>query len=362
MSLHAQPYVHHHLQQNMYQKGVKHLCDNGVTQVPNKYILPELERPQSLVVDGCIELPVIDFAQLQGAERPQVLKALSKACQEFGFFQLINHGINNETIGKMLDVSKRFFELPFEERQRYMSSNLYAPVRYGTSFNQNNDGVFCWRDFLKLSCHPMQDFSSLWPSSPLDLRDAVGEYSTKTRNLYESVMEGILESLGVANDDIANISEEGNQLMVINYYPACPQPQLTLGLPPHSDYGLLTLLLQDQIEGLQIQHNGKWATVKPIPNSFVVNIGDQFEIFSNGRYKSVVHRVAVNSMSSRLSVASLHSLNVSRNVRPSSKLIDELNPRCYRDTSFADFLNYLSSSDFKCKRFLESRKLHQITI
>lgn len=84
--------------------------------------------------------------------------------------QLVNHGIGNEAIGKMIDVSKRFFELPFEERQRYMSSDLYAPVRYGTSFNQNNDGIFCWRDFLKLNCHPMQDFASLWPSSPVDLR------------------------------------------------------------------------------------------------------------------------------------------------------------------------------------------------
>ncbi|KAK9064052.1 hypothetical protein SSX86_017924 [Deinandra increscens subsp. villosa] len=342
----------------MYQKGVKHLCDNGLTQVPNKYILPEPDRPHSLVVDGCIDLPVIDFAQLQGANRPRVLESIARACQEFGFFQLINHSIGDETIGKMIDVSTRFFELPFEERQRYMSSDLHAPVRYGTSFNQNNDQVFCWRDFLKLSCQPMQDFASFWPSSPLDLREAVGVYSTKTRQLYETMMEAILESLGVMNNSA--IYEGGNQLMMVNWYPACPQPQLTLGLPPHSDYSLLTLLLQDQVAGLQIQHNGKWVTVKPVPNSFVVNIGDQFEILSNGRYKSVVHRVAVNSERSRLSVASLHSLDINQNVTPSAILIDDSNPRLYRDTNFADFLDYISSSDFKCKRFLESRKLHSI--
>ncbi|KAJ0545972.1 putative flavanone 3-dioxygenase [Helianthus annuus] len=263
-------------QQHMYQKGVKHLCENGLTQVPNKYILPKPERPGIFVDDGCINLPVIDFTQLQGADRLRVLASLSKACQEFGFFQLINHGIGDEVTRKMIDVSKEFFELPFEDRQRYMSSDLHAPVRYGTSFNQNNDKVFCWRDFLKLSCHPLQDYSSFWPSSPLDLREAMGEYSKKTQNLYERVMEAILESLGVTNETA--IFEQGNQLMMVNWYPACPQPQLTLGLPPHSDYGLLTLLLQDQVEGLQIQHNGKWVTVKPIPNSFVVNIGDQFEV------------------------------------------------------------------------------------
>ncbi|KVI05064.1 Non-heme dioxygenase N-terminal domain-containing protein [Cynara cardunculus var. scolymus] len=313
------------LPEHMYQKGVKHLCENGVTQVPKKYILSEPERPHNLVVGSCIDLPVIDFAQLQGNDRPAVLRSLAKACQEYGFFQLTNHGITNDVVGKMIDVSKRFFELPFEERQRYMSSNLYAPVRYGTSFNQNNDGVFCWRDFLKLSCYPMQDFA-------------------------------ILASLGVMEEDKA-ILDDANQLTMVNCYPSCPQPQLTLGLPPHSDYGLLTLLLQDQVEGLQIQHKGRWLTVKPIPNSLVVNIGDQFEIFSNGRYKSVVHRVAVNSMSSRLSVATLFSLPVNHNVRPSPELIDESNPRRYRDTNYADFLEFLSSSDFKCKKFLELRKL-----
>lgn len=93
MSLHVQPDVHLQHQDNMYQKGVKHLCDNGLTQVPNKYILPEPERPQSLVVEGCIDLPVINFAQLQGAYKPQVLASLSKACQEFGFFQVYTYNI-----------------------------------------------------------------------------------------------------------------------------------------------------------------------------------------------------------------------------------------------------------------------------
>lgn len=70
----------------------------------------------------------------------------------------------------MLDVSRRFFDLPFEERCRYMSSDLHAPVRCGTSFNQNKDRVFCWRDFLKLSYHPLRLVLPHWPTSPADLR------------------------------------------------------------------------------------------------------------------------------------------------------------------------------------------------
>lgn len=107
-------------------------------------------------------------------------------------------------------------------------------------------------------------------------------------------MEAIKESLGLMdteetkNNNENNNGEEldgssikfenGSQLIVVNYYPSCPEPELTLGMPPHSDYGFLTLLLQDQVKGLQIQHGGTWVTVEPLPNSFVVNVGDHLEV------------------------------------------------------------------------------------
>ena len=84
--------------------------------------------------------------------------------------QLINHGIEADVIDRMAGVSKEFFELPFDERSKYMSNNMFTPVRYGTSFNQNNDKVFCWRDFLKLNCQPLSEVLPHWPTSPTDLR------------------------------------------------------------------------------------------------------------------------------------------------------------------------------------------------
>ncbi|KAB1199545.1 putative 2-oxoglutarate/Fe(II)-dependent dioxygenase [Morella rubra] len=357
--------------ESQYQKGVKHLCENGVNKVPKKYILPASDRPR-MNYDGKLnvrkqnlKLPVIDFSELQGANRPQVLKSLANACEQYGFFQLVNHGIPSDVISSMIDVSTRFFELPFEERAKYMSSDMHAPVRYGTSFNQNKDTVFCWRDFLKLMCHPPSDVLPHWPSSPGDLRKLAATYSKETKNLFLMVMEAILESLGLVGttenktkeEDILKDFQDGSQLMVVNCYPPCPEPNLTLGMPPHSDYGFLTLLLQDEVEGLQIQFQEKWVTVQPIANSFVVNVGDHLEIFSNGKYKSVLHRVSVNSKKSRTSVASLHTLPFKCTVRPSPKLIDEENPRRYKDTNFATFLEYISSCEPKRKNFLDSRKL-----
>lgn len=123
-------------------------------------------------------------------------------------------------------------------------------------------------------------------------RETVVNYSKNTNFLYLVLMGAVLESLGLmeatksgterkdASTSTLKEFEEGSQLIVVNCYPACPEPDLTLGLPPHSDYGILTLLLQDQVQGLQIQHQGKWMTVEPLPNSFIVNVGDHLEVAS----------------------------------------------------------------------------------
>ncbi|XVF76333.1 hypothetical protein PTKIN_Ptkin13bG0258100 [Pterospermum kingtungense] len=367
----AMPMANDDATETEFQKGVKHLFENGVRKLPNKYILPVSDRPnvdkeQPNVAKSKLKLPVIDFAELLGPNRSQVLNSLSSACEEYGFFQVVNHGIPSEVIRSMIDVSSRFFGLPYEERTKYMSSDMASPVRYGTSFNQIKDAVFCWRDFLKLVCNPLSDVLPHWPSSPMDFREWAATYAKETRHLFIRITEAILESLGLwgatknktqEDDEILKQFHNGSQLMVVNCFPPCPEPDLTLGMPPHSDYGFLTLLLQDEVEGLQIQHKGNWITVEPMANSFVVNVGDHLEIFSNGRYKSVLHRVFVNPIKPRLSVASLHSLPFDCIVGPSPKLIDEANPRRYKDTDFATFLEYLSSCELKKKNFLESRKL-----
>lgn len=114
-------------------------------------------------------------------------------------------------------------------------------------------------------------------------------YSKETKILFIKLVEAILESLGInvatknktqQNDEEIMLKEfeDGSQLMAVNFYPPCPNPDLTLGMPPHSDYGFLTLLLQDEVEGLQVKSNDDWVTIQPIPNAFVVNVGDHLEV------------------------------------------------------------------------------------
>lgn len=110
-------------------------------------------------------------------------------------------------------------------------------------------------------------------------------YAEETKHLFLRLMEAIVESLGIVESNkeekvnLIKELEDGSQLMAANFYPPCPQPDLTLGMPPHSDYGFLTLLLQDEVEGLQVQFQEQWFTVQPINNTFVVNVGDHLEVW-----------------------------------------------------------------------------------
>ena len=111
-------------------------------------------------------------------------------------------------------------------------------------------------------------------------RDDVGEYSRKVRELCLRLLEAISESLGLEKDYMDKALGKHGQHMAINYYPRCPQPELTYGLPGHADPNAITILLQDEVAGLQVLKDGKWVSVNPIPNTFTVNIGDQIQVIN----------------------------------------------------------------------------------
>jgi isopenicillin N synthase-like dioxygenase len=144
--------------------------------------------------------------------------------------------------------------------------------------------------------------------------------------------------------------------MAVNCYPACPEPEMALGMPPHSDFSSLTILLQSS-KGLQIMDcNKNWVCVPYIEGALIVQLGDQVEVMSNGIYKSVIHRVTVNKEVKRLSFASLHSLPLHKKISPAPKLVNPNNAPAYGEFSFNDFLNYISSNDFIQERFIDTIK------
>ena len=107
------------------------------------------------------------------------------------------------------------------------------------------------------------------------------------RGLALRLLEAISESLGLKADYIGSSLGKHGQHMALNYYPPCPQPDLTYGLPGHTDPNLITVLLQDDVPGLQVLRNGTWIAVNPIPNTFIVNIGDQMQVIFEDKLVSL---------------------------------------------------------------------------
>ncbi|KAK7275808.1 hypothetical protein RIF29_16932 [Crotalaria pallida] len=327
---------------------------NCLRSIPSKYMC--LKKPEDSILQETDEniIPTIDFSQLTSAnpnERSKAIQQLGDACRDWGFFMLINHGMPETLRDELLRGSQSFFDLTEEEKGEYGGGNLFDPVRCGTSFNVRVDKTLFWRDYLKCHVHPQ--FHA--PSKPSGFSETLEEYATKSRELVGELLKGISKSLGLEENYIherMNV-ESGSQLLVINFYPPCPKPELAMGLPAHTDHGLLTLLMQNELGGLQIQHNGKWIPIHPLPNSFLINTGDHMEILTNGKYKSVIHRAVVNQKATRISVGTAHGPPLDATVSPAPELVSEDNPSAFRGIKYRDYLQLQQSNELDGKSCLD---------
>ncbi|NP_001233840.2 protein DMR6-like oxygenase [Solanum lycopersicum] len=319
--------------------------------LPQSYIRPESDRPRLSEVVDCENVPIID---LSCGDQAQIIRQIGEACQTYGFFQVINHGVPKEVVEKMLGVAGEFFNLPVEEKLKLYSDDPSKTMRLSTSFNVKKETVHNWRDYLRLHCYPLEKYAPEWPSNPSSFREIVSRYCREIRQLGFRLEEAIAESLGLDKECIKDVLGEQGQHMAINYYPPCPQPELTYGLPAHTDPNSLTILLQDlQVAGLQVLKDGKWLAVKPQPDAFVINLGDQLQAVSNGKYRSVWHRAIVNSDQARMSVASFLCPCDSAKISAPKLLTEDGSPVIYQDFTYAEYYNKFWSRNLDQQHCLE---------
>ncbi|KAM0030805.1 putative oxoglutarate/iron-dependent dioxygenase, non-hem dioxygenase domain-containing protein [Helianthus debilis subsp. tardiflorus] len=297
--------------------------------LPNDYILLEENRPQNLDSPVCDSIPVIDLAKPNGP-----VEEILKGSQEFGFFQVINHGIPEKTVIDAMNVLKEFFDMQGKD----------APTgtildKKGYIYNRSDyarDGTHLWRENLKHPCHPLEKCTHLWPDTPTRYQEVIATYLGEIQKLSSRILEMIGEGLGLEQGYFKNTSEV--QLLSSNFYPPCVDPSLTLGVPPHFDTSLITLVFQGSSTGLQFIKDGQWMNVGASPNAFVVNIGNQLEIISNRKLKSVRHRVVTSTRETRLSIATFVNPSLDCIVEPAKVLVNELEPSLYVGSQYKDYV------------------------
>ncbi|XP_057968012.1 1-aminocyclopropane-1-carboxylate oxidase 1-like [Malania oleifera] len=295
-----------------------------------------------------MEIPVIDFNMLSGDKRGEGMALLHEACANWGFFMVENHGVDKELMEKV----KKLVNLHYEESMKdgFYKSEIANGLEKGgrTSDTDWESSFFAWHR----PTSNINDFTNL----SQDLRKAVDEYIGQLIKLAEKLSELMCENLGLEKGYIKEAFSGNRGASVgtkVAKYPKCPQPELVRGLREHTDAGGIILLLQDdQVPGLEFFKDEKWVEIPPSKNNVIfVNTGDQVEVLSNGRYKSALHRVMANKNGSRLSIATFYNPADDAIISPAPKL---LYPTHYR---FQDYLKLYATTKFadKAPRF-ESMK------
>ncbi|PNX81016.1 gibberellin 20 oxidase 1-like protein [Trifolium pratense] len=183
-------------------------------------------------------------------------------------------------------------------------------------------------------------------------RAIVDEYLEEMEKLAFKLLELIALSLGLEANRFEEFFKLQTSFIRFNHYPPCPYPHLALGVGRHKDPGVLTILAQDDVGGLEVKRKSdqEWVLVKPTSDAYIINVGDIIQVWSNDAYESVEHRVMVNSQRERFSIPFFFFPAHDTEVKPLEELINDENPLKYRPYNWGKFLINRKSSNFQKKK------------
>jgi isopenicillin N synthase-like dioxygenase len=264
---------------------------------------------------GAMSLPVIDMSALfgtDGAARGAVAASIAAACEAEGFFYVTGHGVAPAVLRRLEAESRAFFDLPEPEKQ------VIAMARGGAAWRgwfplrgeltsgrpDNKEGLYLGEELAAddprvVAGWPLHG-ANLWPAGAPGLRPAVEDFLIAANAAAAALMEGVSLALGLGDRYFArHYLQRPTLLFRIFRYP--PTPPEAWGVGEHTDYGLLTLLAQDDAGGLEVRTHAGWRAAPPIPGALICNIGDMLERLTGGRFVSTPHRVVNRSDRTRLS-------------------------------------------------------------
>ncbi|KAF3681020.1 Gibberellin 2-beta-dioxygenase [Capsicum annuum] len=238
------------------------------------------------------DVPIIDLS------KPDSMNLIVKACEEFGFFKVINHDVPMEFISKLESEAVKFFSSPLSEKLKAGPADP-DPFGYGNKkIGQNGD--IGWVEYILVSTNSefnYQKFASVLGVNPDNIRAAVNDYVTEVKKMACEVLEMLAEGLKIHQMNVFSkllMDEESDSIF-----------------RTHNTSGLQILL-----------KNGHWISVPPDPNSFFINVGDSLQVMTNGRFKSAKHRVLTNSVKSRLSMIYFGGPPLSAKIAPLPSLME----------------------------------------
>lgn len=264
--------------------------------------------------------PIINMEKLNGEERGVTMETIKDACENWGFFELVNHGISIDLMDRVEKLTKEHYKQCMEQRFK----DLVASRALDGVETEITD--MDWESTFHL-CHLPKSNVFEVPDLNTEYREAMKEFALELEKLAEQLLDLLCENLGLEKGYLKKAfygSKGPTYGTKVGNYPPCPRPELVKGLRAHTDAGGIILLLQDdQVCGLQLLKDGQWIDVPPMRHSIVINLGDQIEVITNGKYKSVSHRVVTQTEGTRMSVASFYNPGSDAVIYPAPTLLEK---------------------------------------
>jgi isopenicillin N synthase-like dioxygenase len=298
-------------------------------------------------------VPVIDISRL---DRPATLAALDDACREWGFFQVVRHGLPEDVLIGLEGQMRAFFAQPSAVK---LAVSRTAANPWGYYDQELTKNTRDWKEIYDFG--PADEDSAVirpqWPAALPAFRPALQAYYAACENLAFRLLAAVSVNLGMPPGHLRAAFEPAPSSFVrLNYYPPCPMPERPdgvrtptaghLGINHHTDAGALTVLLQDDQPGLEVFREGAWHLVEPRRDALVINIGDIVQVWSNDRYEAALHRVLANSTSARYSAPFFLNPAYQSHYAPLPSTVDAEHPARYRPINWGEFRARRAAGDY----------------
>ncbi|KAH0706750.1 hypothetical protein KY289_011826 [Solanum tuberosum] len=294
--------------------------------------------------------PIINLEKLNGAERAATMEKINDACENWGFFELVNHGIPHEVMDTVEKLTKGHYKKCMEQRFKELVAKKGLEGVEVEVTDMDWESTFFLRHLPSSNISEVPDLDAIY-------REVMRDFAKRLEKLAEELLDLLCENLGLEKSYLKNTfygSKGPNFGTKVSNYPPCPKPDLIKGLRAHTDAGGIILLFQDdKVSGLQLLKDGRWIDVPPMRHSIVVNLGDQLEVITNGKYKSVMHRVIAQKDGTRMSLASFYNPGNDALIYPAPALVDketeEHNKQVYPKFVFDDYMKLYANLKFQAK-------------
>ncbi|CAN1283323.1 Protein SRG1 [Linum perenne] len=316
---------------------VQQLARECTDKIPPRYERPQIEP----LVVSAVQFPVIDVEKLYDDDEDQELGRLHEACKDWGFFQLVNHGVSDSLLERVKAEITKWFSIPMEEKKKFWQ-RAGDMEGYGQAFVVSEKQKLDWGDMFYVTTLPTHlRRPHLFPMLPLPLRDTLEEYSAALKILAMKILNQMAKALRMDEKDMKVLfEEEGWQQFRMNYYPP------------------ILLQVTADTQGLQVKKDGYWVPVTPLAGALIVNVGDILEIVSNGVYRSIEHRATVNSEKERISVGTFLSPRLDGEIGPAPSLVTPNSPAQFRRISVPDYFKGYFSRELIGKSYVDVMRIH----